>query len=110
MSAEEMRAWVERERIDLFTDFDRAVRFAAREPVAAAKGTWSMEMLGLADRIEDATRILGEPIDWQHIPFDVFPFYEQLQGVAIPEAAWPAFAREAERRRDVLRSISREPA
>jgi hypothetical protein len=87
MSRTEMRAWIERERIDLFTDFDHAVKFAARDPDVAERRTWSMDMLNIADRIESATHVLGAPIDWQQIPYDVFPWYEQLQGVPIPREA-----------------------
>lgn len=60
---------LEDELVYLWSDFEqaRAFNFVGRPDPADEHGGWSIQMLNLADRITDITRLVGSPT-WESIP------------------------------------------
>lgn len=61
-----LRAAVTDELVALWSDFDQAVRYAARPPVPAHPESWSINMHWIAERIEGLTVLVGSP-RWQDV-------------------------------------------
>lgn len=80
--------WITAERVQLWTDLSYAFDRAIKTPHPHDRERWSIEMIGIADRIKEASDILGGPTDWQQVGWSVWPFYEQVEGVPLPAEAW----------------------
>jgi hypothetical protein len=87
VSQDDLYEWIEEERYHLWSDFDAAVRRAAFEPDPREWITWSMEMLGIRDRILSLHPLLARPLNWREVGVESYPFWPEIEGIEAPEEA-----------------------
>lgn len=92
VSLEAFRTWIHQERIALWTDFEDSVAVTMRHHGGAIDPkrprTWSMHMEWIVERIREASGLLGDNASWGDLPWKMYPFYETVEGVPLPEDAW----------------------
>lgn len=87
-SRAQLRAFVGRVRETMWVDLDAASRNAIKAPDPRCTGTWSMGMLDVAEQIREASALLQRPTRWKQLTYTVWPFYEAVEGVPLPDEAW----------------------
>lgn len=81
-------SWVIEERKNLWYEFVSACRRAARPPFPDDPEHWSIEMLGIADRIQETDKLLGCVVEWRDLQWSAFPWLDAVSGTPCPDEAW----------------------
>lgn len=86
--ASKLARFVRWERLLLWSWFSEATRSAIKTPDPLDREHWSIDMINKAERIAEASRLLGGPTPWGAIGWDCWPYYHLIEGVDLPASAW----------------------